>query len=236
MAKYEIMVLVSGKLTQPEADHVHNELLKHIKVPDLTSKHWGTHELAYPIRGEHTAHYYLINFDGGPQSFFEWRRLTLINKSVLRHLVINLEKDYAWRVSQNAKKVKRAETQQAKYDEIVNNPDYVPTRKPLPPPYKPKKRDEWTIVKKIGPNGPEDISQYFKKRTTRTNRERPAADATQRRESSVPSVPVEVPEAFSPERPRRSAATRKNAATPRRDSTTRRANNNYRDRYDEGDE
>lgn len=233
MAKYEIMVLVSGKLTQPEADAVNADLLKHIKAKDVESKHWGTRELAYPINGENTAHYYLITFDGGPQSFVDWRRLTLINKSVLRHLVVNLEKDYAWRVTQNAEKVKRAEIQRAKYDEITANPDFIPPRKPLPPPYKPKKRDEWTIVKKIGPNGPEDISQYFKKRERGPRPPRDGEGFAPRREGAFHSTREGGGDFGGESRGRRSASTRRAGTSPRRDGERR---GGRRGRFDEGDE
>jgi small subunit ribosomal protein S6 len=43
--------------------------------------------------------------------------LALINKSVLRHLIINLEKDYGHRAINNPKKVKVSEVKAKKFKE-----------------------------------------------------------------------------------------------------------------------
>ena len=158
MSKYEIMVLFSGKLNVNEAEKILNELNKNIKSDNLEVKFLYTKELAYPIHNEILAHYYQLNFDGEGDSFADWKRLVLINKSILRHLIINLSKDYGWRASNNSKKVKISIAQKKKYDEIINNPDYV---HPKPGPQiiaRKKKRDEWTLVSRVGANGPEDIT------------------------------------------------------------------------------
>jgi small subunit ribosomal protein S6 len=52
-----------------------------------------------------------------PSIIAEFRRLALINKSVLRHLIINLEKDYGYRAINNPKKVKVSEVKFKKFQE-----------------------------------------------------------------------------------------------------------------------
>lgn len=149
MAKYEIMLLISGKVQAPEAEALVEQLKVNIKSDNLNVNYLGIKELAYEISKEKTAHYYLLNFDGEANSFFDFHRLALINKSVLRHLIVNLDKDYGARAIKNEKKVKIAKTKQSKYDEIIQNPDApkAPQRKAKYE--RPKKRDEWELVQRF---------------------------------------------------------------------------------------
>lgn len=149
MAKYEIMLLISGKVQAPEAETLVQQLKANIKSDNLNVNYLGIKELAYEINKEKTAHYYLLNFDGEANSFFDFHRLALINKSVLRHLIVNLDKDYGARAIKNEKKVKIAKTKQSKYDEIIQNPDTpkAPQRKAKYE--RPKKRDEWELVQRF---------------------------------------------------------------------------------------
>lgn len=149
MAKYEIMLLISGKAQAPEAEALVEQLKVNIKSDNLNVNYLGIKELAYEINKEKTAHYYLLNFDGEANSFFDFHRLALINKSVLRHLIVNLDKDYGARAIRNEKKVKIAKTKQSKYDEIIQNPDApkAPQRKAKYE--RPKKRDEWELVQRF---------------------------------------------------------------------------------------
>lgn len=94
MAKYEIMLLVSGKISPEQATNITDQLKQNIKTESIETKYLGIKNLAYQIKKESTAHYFLLNFNGDAKSTFDFNRLTLINKSVLRHLIINLEKDY----------------------------------------------------------------------------------------------------------------------------------------------
>lgn len=149
MAKYEIMLLISGKAQAPEAEALVEQLKVNIKSDNLNVNYLGIKELAYEINKEKTAHYYLLNFDGEANSFLDFHRLALINKSVLRHLIVNLDKDYGARAIRNEKKVKIAKTKQSKYDEIIQNPDApkAPQRKAKYE--RPKKRDEWELVQRF---------------------------------------------------------------------------------------
>jgi small subunit ribosomal protein S6 len=60
----------------------------------------------------------LYNFESEvPANIAEFRRLALINKNVLRHLIINLEKDYGYRAINNSKKVKKSQEKRKRFDE-----------------------------------------------------------------------------------------------------------------------
>ncbi|WP_052663505.1 30S ribosomal protein S6 [[Mycoplasma] testudinis] len=162
MAKYEVMLLVSGKISPEEASNVTEQMKQNIVSDNIETKYLGIKGLSYDIKKESTAHYFQLNFDGGPKSTFDFNRLALINKSILRHLIINLEKDYGWRAINNEKKVKLAKHRLSKFDEIMANPD-APRPLPRKARYeKSKRREEWELVRRVGSNGPEDTKRVAK--------------------------------------------------------------------------
>jgi small subunit ribosomal protein S6 len=100
MEKYEIMLVINPELDKTAATKELNEILslinnnKDFKITDL-----GKKELAYTINknSKEFTHglYLLLNFDSEtPVDFNEFNRLSLLDKNVLRHLIINLTKDY----------------------------------------------------------------------------------------------------------------------------------------------
>ena len=119
MAKYEIMLVISGKLNEEQALKVANETKANLKkVEKLTETKLGLKKLAYEINGNKDGHYFIYNFETNiPEIISEYRRLVLINKEVLRHLIINLENDYGYRAMKNEKKVKASEKKSKAYVE-----------------------------------------------------------------------------------------------------------------------
>ena len=119
MAKYEIMLLVDGSLEEKKA----HEAIKNLtaifsKQKDYKETSLGLKDLAYKINGHEKAWYIQLNFNlSDTAKIAEFRRLTLIDKAVIRHLIINLEKDYGAAALNNPKKVKRSANKKAKYDE-----------------------------------------------------------------------------------------------------------------------
>lgn len=109
MAKYEIMLIVSGSLEEKAADKVADEILSSLKKTKVETTKYGNKKLAYVIKKDTHGFYYQYNFETDEVPLInEFRRLCLINKNVLRHLIINLEKDYGYRASNNPKKVEAA--------------------------------------------------------------------------------------------------------------------------------
>ncbi|MGL4950346.1 MAG: 30S ribosomal protein S6 [Mycoplasma sp.] len=106
MAKYEILLVVSGSLEENKANDIANEVSATIAVNKPEIVKYGTKQLAYKIKNDNTGYYFQYNFESeSPAEINEFRRLCLINKNILRHLIINLEKDYAYKASVNPKKI-----------------------------------------------------------------------------------------------------------------------------------
>lgn len=119
MAKYEIMLVVDGTLEENNAKISVQELESLINTSDnFKLQELGLKTMAYTINKKNKGWYLQYNFEtNNPSIIGEFRRLALINKNVLRHLIINLEKDYGYRATQNEKKIKRSKTKLEKYNE-----------------------------------------------------------------------------------------------------------------------
>lgn len=110
MAKYEIMLVVAGSLNEDEAKKVSNELLKTLGSTKIKTVEYGSKQLAYQIKKNTHGYYFQYNFETDEVPLVnEFRRLTLLNKNVLRHMIINLEKDYGYKAISNPKKVQKSE-------------------------------------------------------------------------------------------------------------------------------
>lgn len=108
MTKYEIMLVVSGEVDEPTANKTSNELTSVLKASNLEVKKLGLKPLAYEIKKNKHGYYFQINFESNDaDSIKEFGRVARINKNVLRHLIINLEKDYGFKATNNSKKVAR---------------------------------------------------------------------------------------------------------------------------------
>lgn len=119
MAKYEIMMVVDGRLDEAKAQSAIKELIGIIEKTDqFKFTNLGLKKLAYQINHLNEGWYFQYNFETNvPSIINEFKRLTLINKNVLRHLVINLEKDYGAKAINNPKKQKRSQIKLKKYTE-----------------------------------------------------------------------------------------------------------------------
>lgn len=118
MAKYEIMLIVRSDLEEANANSVCDELVATLGVKADVTKH-GIKEMAYQIKKLDRGYYYQINFEAeNADGINEFRRLARINKNVLRQLIINLEKDYGYRATVNAKKVARNEKRAQIYAKV----------------------------------------------------------------------------------------------------------------------
>ncbi|BAC43906.1 30S ribosomal protein S6 [Malacoplasma penetrans] len=120
MPKYEIMLVVDGSIEESKATAVANDLKSILKKStDLKLEKMGLKDLAYPINKKSRGYYYLFNFyNEDPASIQEFRRVTLLKKEVLRHLIINLEKDYGYKAKTNPKKIVRSQFRAERYKRI----------------------------------------------------------------------------------------------------------------------
>lgn len=119
MTNYEIMLVVDGTLNAKDADAVSTNMQKILKgVKNLKETKMGLQKMAYKIGKCTSAYYYVLNFENeNPTVIKEFNRLALINKAILRHLIINVEHNYGYRATLNAKKVAKAKVKAKIYEE-----------------------------------------------------------------------------------------------------------------------
>ena len=120
MTKYEIMVIVNGSIKESESNQVITEIKNLLKnAKELKVTNMGLRDLAYPINKVKKGFYLVFNFVcDDPSIISEYRRVTLLNKHVLRQLIINLEKDYAYKSTINPKKIARSKFRADRYKRI----------------------------------------------------------------------------------------------------------------------
>lgn len=119
MTNYEIMLVVDGTMAQKDADAISTSMQKILKqAKDLKETKMGLTKMAYKIGKCSQAYYYILNFASeNTATIKEFNRLALINKAILRHLIINVEHNYGYRATLNAKKVERSKTKTKLYEE-----------------------------------------------------------------------------------------------------------------------
>ena len=119
MAKYEIMLLVDGTLEEYKVlDSIKSLTKLFSKEKDYKETSLGLRDLAYKINGNARAWYIQLNFSlSDTAKIAEFRRLALLDKAIIRNLIINLDKDYGATALNNPKKVKRSENKAKKYKE-----------------------------------------------------------------------------------------------------------------------
>ena len=96
MRKYEIMFIVKSDLEEKTVKDTVKKLEKTLtdnKAVITLSKELGQKEFAYEIKGFKSGFYYLYNIDSkDDKAVKEFDRIASIDESVIRHLVINIEK------------------------------------------------------------------------------------------------------------------------------------------------
>lgn len=96
MRKYEIMFIVKPDLEEKAVKDTVKKLEKALtdnKAVITLSKELGQKEFAYEIKGFKSGFYYLYNIDSkDDKAVKEFDRIASIDESVIRHLVINIEK------------------------------------------------------------------------------------------------------------------------------------------------
>ena len=96
MRKYEIMFIVKPDLEEKTVKDTVKKLEKALtdnKAVITLSKELGQKEFAYEIKGFKSGFYYLYNIDSkDDKAVKEFDRIASIDESIIRHLVINIEK------------------------------------------------------------------------------------------------------------------------------------------------
>ena len=96
MRKYEIMFIVRPDLEENSVKETVKKLEKVLtdnKAVITLSKELGQKEFAYEIKGFKSGFYYLYNIDSQDDAAIkEFDRVSSIDESVVRHLILNVEK------------------------------------------------------------------------------------------------------------------------------------------------
>ena len=96
MRKYEIMFIVRPDLEENAVKETVKKLEKILtdnKAVITLSKELGQKEFAYEIKGFKSGFYYLYNIDANNDAAVkEFDRVSSIDESVVRHLILNIEK------------------------------------------------------------------------------------------------------------------------------------------------
>ncbi|WP_084289593.1 30S ribosomal protein S6 [Mycoplasma ovis] len=114
------MFLVDSSCTEEESTKEVAPLIDLFKEEEGygLSVSWSD-KLAYPIKHKKEAHRYLLNFNTtDSEKLVKFRTLSSLNPKILRHLIINIEKNYGYRSSVNPKKIRAAELRAKKYQEF----------------------------------------------------------------------------------------------------------------------
>lgn len=93
--KYEIMFIVKSDLDEKTISATSKEFEKILTdngAKILSSKELGQKELAYEMDKQKSGYYFLINAELTKESINEFNRLANINESILRHMIIKLDK------------------------------------------------------------------------------------------------------------------------------------------------
>lgn len=96
MNKYEIMFIVKTTIDEAEAKNSATTLksvITDMKGEIIEFKEMGQKHLAYPIKKEITGFYYLLVCNSNADAIKEFERKSKIDENILRHLVINLDKE-----------------------------------------------------------------------------------------------------------------------------------------------
>ena len=96
MRKYEIMFIVRPDLEENAVKEVVKKLEKVLtdnKAVITLSKELGQKEFAYEIKGFKSGFYYLYNIEStNDAAVKEFDRVASLDESVVRHLILNIEK------------------------------------------------------------------------------------------------------------------------------------------------
>lgn len=96
MNNYEIMFIVKSTIEKEEVTKVADYLKKVItdhKGKIESFKDLGQKQLAYPINKEVNGYYFVMNLTASPEAVKEFDRKAAIEENLIRHLVINLDKE-----------------------------------------------------------------------------------------------------------------------------------------------
>lgn len=94
---YELMIILSGDLTESDFERELNEIRKLLKENTKAIAYddiWGRRDLMYRVKKQKNGYYAIFDFNAAPDSLIELRTNMKLNPHVLRHLLIALPENY----------------------------------------------------------------------------------------------------------------------------------------------
>ncbi len=92
--KYELLFLLNPKLNDKEIGELSKNIEGKLKGTIVKQENWGRKELSYEIKKQKEAIYLLYFIETESENIDELKNMVLINKDVLRHLIIRHEKKW----------------------------------------------------------------------------------------------------------------------------------------------
>ncbi len=92
--KYELMILVNPNLGKEELDKIISSLEEKISGKIIKKEEWGKKKLSYEIKKQKEAYYFLYYVETTPEAIDEVKKSNLINKDILRELILKHEKSW----------------------------------------------------------------------------------------------------------------------------------------------
>lgn len=96
MNKYEIMFIVKATIEGDKikaASETMKKIISDNKSKVIEYKELGERKLAYPIKKEINGYYFLMQVEANKEAISEFDRKSLIDESILRHLIIKLDEE-----------------------------------------------------------------------------------------------------------------------------------------------
>jgi len=115
MRKYEIMYIVDQDTQEAEIKEINTKLDGILTANGgkiIESKDWGLKEFAYEINHKKKGYYFVQIVETSAENIAEFRRVTKINKAVVRALIVNTELD-----SDYIQSTEYAKTDMTKFEE-----------------------------------------------------------------------------------------------------------------------
>ncbi len=92
--KYELMILINPSLGKEELEKTISGLEEKISGTIIKKEEWGKKKLSYDIKKQKEAYYVLYYVETTPEAIEEVKKSNLINKNILRELILKHEKSW----------------------------------------------------------------------------------------------------------------------------------------------
>lgn len=96
MKKYELMYIVNASLEEAKrvelVESLHTVLTDNGATIDKIDE-WGLRDFAYEINHMNKGYYVVVTFTSEPEAVSEFKRVALINRDVIRHMIVSLDEE-----------------------------------------------------------------------------------------------------------------------------------------------